>query len=421
MNYSGMIKYLPAVLLFCSCTESGLLLRERERFAVHFSASGIGMEVTTRASSPLSDNTTLRILAFRRVGQSPDLQADEYMGEGTYRASLGNGSLTPVHSLLLRAGSYDFYALTPETATASGGGGSGIPGGGGGTTAPPYTVSVGHGMDYATSLTAGRTVDESNPSVSLNDLVRRCTRLVFELSPKAGNIKKVRVASAGLTNMTAAPVAAPLNAELPLAGVAQSDGLTIAGGSFSPPDKDLNTSAAAVVLPRMAGKFDFELDVSFNDMADAKFTAAMPPTLVFAPGTQYTFTLKMKGSSMQLTLTVVPWGESVMGGQGNIGASAPIMVTVGAWENVTVPGETGGGNPTVSTGQWILNPDLDVLFGNYGLSTINGLPWASSQTLPGETGGGSTNVNSGSWAGTKDVPATTGDGKLPGSDDPDSV
>ena len=45
----------------------------------------------------------------------------------------------------------------------------------------------------------------------------------------------------------------------------------------------------------MAGKFDFELDVSFNDMADAKFTAAMPETFVFAPGTQYTFTLKMKG------------------------------------------------------------------------------------------------------------------------------
>ena len=337
MNYSGMIKYLPAVLLFCSCTESGLLLRERERFAVHFSASGIGMEVATRASSPLSDNTTLRILAFRRVGQSPDLQADEYMGEGTYRASSGNGSLTSVHSLLLRAGSYDFYALTPETATASGGGGSGIPGGGGGTTAPPYTVSVGHGMDYATSLTEGRAVDESNPSVPLNDLVRRCTRLVFELSPKAGNIKKVRVASARLTNMTAAPVAAPLNAELPLVGVAQSDGLTIAGGSFSPPDKDLNTSAAAVVLPRMAGKFDFELDVSFNDMADAKFTAAMPPTLVFAPGTQYTFTLKMKGSSMQLTLTVVPWGESVMGGQGDIGASAPITVTAVSYTHLTLP------------------------------------------------------------------------------------
>ena len=105
---------------------------------------------------------------------------------------------------------------------------------------------------------------------------------------------------------------------------------------------------------------------------------------------------------------------------GDIGASAPITVTVGAWENVTVPGETGGGNPTVSTGQWTPNPDLTVLFGNYGLNTINGLPWASSQTVPGETGG-NTNVNSGSWAGTKDVPATTGDGKLSGSDDPDTV
>ena len=412
MNYKGMIKHLPAVLLLCSCTEGELLLRDREPFAVQFSASGIGTEAVTRASSPLADGATLRVLAFRRVGGSPDLQADEYMGEGTYKAAGGNGALTPVSSLLLRAGTYDFYALTPALAvTNPDGGGAGL----------SCAVSIGHDVDYATSLTGQQTVVGASAPVQLNDLGRRCTKLIFELSPKAGNIKKVRVASAGLTNMTAAPVAAPLNAELPLAGVAQSDGLTIAGGSFSPPDKDLNTSAAAVVLPRMAGKFDFELDVSFNDMADAKFTAAMPETFVFAPGTQYTFTLKMKGSSMQLTLTVVPWGESVMGGQGDIGASAPITVTVGAWENVTVPGETGGGNPTVSTGQWILNPDLDVLFGNYGLSTINGLPWASSQTLPGETGGGSTNVNSGSWAGTKDVPATTGDGKPTGSDDPDSV
>lgn len=419
MNYQGMIKYLPAVLLFCACTESGLLLRESEPFAVHFSASGIGMEVSTRASSPLADNTTLRILAFRRVGQSPNLQADEYMGEGTYRASSGNGSLTPVHPLLLRAGSYDFYALTPETAIGSGsGGGSGTSGSGGSTTAPPYTVSVGHGMDYATSLTQDRAVDESNPSVPLNDLVRRCTKLVCELSPKAGNIKSVNVVSAEFTNMTAAPVAALLNAGLPLAGVAQSDDLTIAGADFSSPDVNLNTSAATVTLPRQAGRFDFKLNVSFNGMAATEFVAAMPETLVFAPGTQYTFTLKMKGSSTQLTLTVLPWGENVMGGQGDIGASAPIVVNVGAWENVIVPGETGGGNPTVSVGQWTPNPNLDVLFGNYGLSTVDGLPWAS-QNVPGETGGGTTNVNSGSWHGTS-VPAITGDGKLPG-DDPDAV
>ena len=68
MNYKGMIKHLPAVLLLCSCTEGELLLRDREPFAVQFSASGIGTEAVTRASSPLADGATLRVLAFRRVG-----------------------------------------------------------------------------------------------------------------------------------------------------------------------------------------------------------------------------------------------------------------------------------------------------------------------------------------------------------------
>ena len=412
MNYSGMIKYLPAVLLFCSCTESGLLLRERERFAVHFSASGIGMEVTTRASSPLSDNTTLRILAFRRVGQSPDLQADEYMGEGTYKAAGGNGALTPVSSLLLRAGTYDFYALTPALAvTNPDGGGAGL----------SCAVSIGHDVDYATSLTAGRAVDESNPSVPLNDLVRRCTRLVFELSPKAGNITSVGVESAGLTNMTHAPIEAALHTALPVSGVAQDDELMIAGGEFSAPDADLNTSAATVTLPREAGKFRFKMNVEFNGKAAAEFAADMPETLVFAPGTQYRFTMKMKGGSIQLILTVLPWGESVMGGQGDIGAFTPITIDVGSWENVTIPGETGGGNTTVSTGQWTPNPDLDAILGDYGLTSVGGegLPWNPSQDVPGETGGGNANVGSGNWGGTENVPADTGDGKT--GQDPDAV
>ena len=412
MNYSGMIKYLPAVLLFCSCTESGLLLRERERFAVHFSASGIGMEVTTRASSPLSDNTTLRILAFRRVGQSPDLQADEYMGEGTYKAAGGNGALTPVSSLLLRAGTYDFYALTPALAvTNPDGGGAGL----------SCAVSIGHDVDYATSLTAGRTVSEASPAVVLDDLGRHCAKLIFALQPKAGNITSVGVESAGLTNMTHAPIEAALHTALPVSGVAQDDELMIAGGEFSAPDADLNTSAATVTLPREAGKFRFKMNVAFNGKAAAEFAADMPETLVFAPGTQYRFTMKMKGGSIQLILTVLPWGESVMGGQDDIGAFTPITIDVGSWENVTIPGETGGGNTTVSTGQWTPNPDLDAILGDYGLTSVGGegLPWNPSQDVPGETGGGNANVGSGNWGGTENVPADTGDGKT--GQDPDAV
>ena len=407
-----MIKHLPAVLLLCSCTEGELLLRDREPFAVQFSASGIGTEAVTRASSPLADGATLRVLAFRRVGGSPDLQADEYMGEGTYKAAGGNGALTPVSSLLLRAGTYDFYALTPALAvTNPDGGGAGL----------SCAVSIGHDVDYATSLTEQQTVVGASAPVLLNDLGRRCTKLIFELSPKAGNITSVGVESAGLTNMTHAPIEAALHTALPVSGAAQDDELTIAGGEFSAPDADLNTSAATVTLPREAGKFRFKMNVAFNGKAAAEFAADMPETLVFAPGTQYRFTMKMKGGSIQLILTVLPWGESVMGGQGDIGAFTPITIDVGSWENVTIPGETGGGNTTVSTGQWTPNPDLDAILGDYGLTSVGGegLPWNPSQDVPGETGGGNANVGSGNWGGTENVPADTGDGKT--GQDPDAV
>lgn len=389
-----------------------MLLRDREPFAVQFSASGIGTEAVTRASSPLADGATLRVLAFRRVGGSPDLQADEYMGEGTYKAAGGNGALTPVSSLLLRAGTYDFYALTPALAvTNPDGGGAGL----------SCAVSIGHDVDYATSLTEQQTVVGASAPVLLNDLGRRCTKLIFELSPKAGNITSVGVESAGLTNMTHAPIEAALHTALPVSGAAQDDELTIAGGEFSAPDADLNTSAATVTLPREAGKFRFKMNVAFNGKAAAEFAADMPETLVFAPGTQYRFTMKMKGGSIQLILTVLPWGESVMGGQDDIGAFTPITIDVGSWENVTIPGETGGGNTTVSTGQWTPNPDLDAILGDYGLTSVGGegLPWNPSQDVPGETGGGNANVGSGNWGGTENVPADTGDGKT--GQDPDAV
>lgn len=401
MNSKGMIKYLSVVLLLCACTESELLLRERDAFAVRFSASGIGTEVTTRASSPLADGVALRILAFRRTGESPDLSTDEYMGEGTYRAINGNGALEAVSSLLLRAGDYDFYALTPALAVTNPDRNGNGP-----------TVSVGHGVDYAASLTGRKTVSEANPSVRLNDLDRHCTKLIFELLPTAGNITSVRIESAGLTDMTHAPVEAALCTRLPVADIAQTDALVIAGSEFSVPDADLMTSAAAVVLPRVAGKFQFKMAAVFNGRAAAEFIADMPETLAFAAGTQYAFILKMKGGSIQLVLEVLPWGEHTMQGQDNIGAFTPVTIHVGTWENVVIPGETGSGNTTVSTGQWTPNPELDAEIGAFGLTTIGGegLPWASEQHVPGEIGSGNTGVGSNAWD-TEDVPADTGDGK----------
>lgn len=406
MNCKGMIKYLPAVLLLCSCTESELLPRERQPFAVQFSASGIGVEVATRASSslPLADEATLRILAFRRAGESPDLSADEFMGEGTYKAANGDGRLEAVSALLLREGTYDFYALTPDLAVTN------PEHNGDGLTC---AVSVGHGVDYATSLTVAKTVSEASPSVRLDDLGRRCTKLIFELAPKAGNITSVSIESASLTNMTHAPVAATLHAALPVEGAAQTDELSIAGSEFSAPDADLKTSAARVTLPRKAGKFRFKMTAKFNGRGDAgEFAADMPETLAFAPGTQYTFSLKMQGGTVRLELTVAPWNESSLPGQDDIGAFASVTVLVGTWTDVEIPGVTGGGNTSVTgPGQWMPNQDLDAELGAFGLTSVGGegLPWAS-QEVPGETGGGNTNVGTGDWGTTEEVPADTGDG-----------
>lgn len=154
------------------------------------------------------------------------------------------------------------------------------------------------------------------------------------------------------------------------------------------------------------------MNAVFNGMAAAEFVADMPETLAFAPGTQYTFSLKMKGGSVQLILEVFPWSGSVMSGQDNIGAFTPVVIHIGTWEHVEIPGETGNGNTTVGTGQWRPNPELDAEIGAFGLTSVGGegLPWASEQGVPGETGGGNTDVRPGDSWGTEDVPGSSGGG-----------
>ena len=120
----------------------------------------------------------------------------------------------------------------------------------------------------------------------------------------------------------------------------------------------------------------------------------MPETLAFTAGTQYTFTLKMKGGSVELILTVLPWNDSVMQEQDDIGAFAPtpILIHVGTWEDVEIPGNTGAGNTTVGVGKWVANPEVDAEIGAFGLTEVGGegVPWTSEENVPGETGGSKT-------------------------------
>lgn len=397
MKCKGM-KYLLVALFFGACTESELLMPDKDTFAVEFSVAGIGAEVTTtRAGAPLENDRMIRILAFRREGTDPDLSKDEYMGEATYQSGSDNGALSAVGTpLLLRRGTYDFYALTPDlsvTRTDDSGEGK------------TCIVSVNHGTDYATSLTPAVTVAEGKQSVDLAMLKRHCTMLTFALSPKYQNITSVDIKSASLTNLTHAPLMASLNDDkLLLEGLALDTEISVVGSDFTYPDA-INTpfdrKAATIVLPRKAGAFQFKMKVSFNGLADTDLEADLPDDLVFVEGTHYTFTVKMKGGSVQLVLQVAEWTGTE---QNDVSMGEPgtptIEVVIGEWKNVDLDAIIGGsGDRPVIIGGWKADEEnWHGAIGDYpGLVVDGALLW-NSQDIPSDTGGGENgSLSPGDW------------------------
>ncbi|WP_300704620.1 fimbrillin family protein [Bacteroides sp.] len=392
------MKYLLVALLFGSCTESELLIPEKDTFTVEFSVAGIGTEVTTtRAGVLLENDRMIRILAFRREGTDPDLSKDEYMGEAEYRAGGDNGTLSATGTpLLLRKGTYDFYALTPNlSVTRTDGSGEG----------KTCTVSVNHGTDYATSFTPAVTVTEEKQSVDLAMLKRHCTMLTFALSPKYQNVTSVAIKSAGLTNLTHAPLTTSLSdSKLSLEGIALDTEISLAGNSFTCPDADntpYDRKAATIVLPRKAGAFKFKMKVAFNGLADTELEADLPADLVFAEGTHYTFTVKMKGGSVQLELKVTEWAgtednDVSMGDPG----TPTIEVVIGEWKNVDLDALMGGsGDTPVIIGGWKADEEnWNGAIGDYpGLVLEDALSWGSHD-IPSDTGGGENgSLSPGDW------------------------
>ncbi len=322
--------YLCFFLLLTGCSDKPEPFSERDRIAVRFSLSGIQAEVSTRVdgngTSPLAEGTTLRILAFKRVGTNADLSKDEYMGEGTYEAN-SDGSLKEVSSLLLPQGTYDFYALTPDLEVDK--------------TSNSYSVSINHGVDYASSLTAAVTVTEDNPSVLLTALTRHCSRLIFNFLPKYDNIKSVVIHSVALTNMVKAPVVGTLDEPLTVGTGDNATAITLTEFTLSA-ESPLEYSASTIALPRQAGAFDFKMKACFNDKAtEMVYSAHLPADLSFLPGYQYIFTVKMKGDAVELELGVAPWGDE-HSFDTDMGEYYTIELTVDGWQDITWDDTNGG-------------------------------------------------------------------------------
>lgn len=322
-----------SLLLFTACSIQSEPFSERDRIAVRFSLSGIQAEVSTRAdgdgTSPLAEGTTLRILAFKRVGTNADLSKDEYMGEGTYKVT-GN-TLDSDSPLLLQEDTYDFYALTPALTVKQAG-----------TGMRTYIVSVGYGDDYATSLSKAKHVSMKSPTITLETLTRHCAKLGFRAFPILGNISSLRIHSIEMTNMVKSPVEKPLNEPIPMAD--GDAGTTLTLTEFVSTTK-MEFSTSTIALPRKAGAFKLTMKALVNGIEET-YSASLPTGLAFQPGYCYDFTIKLKGDAAALELSALPWSEHSQG-TGDMGAFYNITLTVvKGWENVELDGGSLGESTT---------------------------------------------------------------------------
>ncbi|MDE7005858.1 MAG: hypothetical protein K2O82_04980 [Alistipes sp.] len=155
---------------------------------------------TTGTPVALAEGATVRILAFARAAANADIANDTFIAEATYVAD-ASGALTPcvvdadgaVTTGTAKAMrippaeyKYDFYAITPAVAV------------------PDHrAVSVGHGVDYACSLTS----EEITPrlsgaqTVALNTLVRHCTQLMFSIAPDADTDAAQKITEVAFTSV----------------------------------------------------------------------------------------------------------------------------------------------------------------------------------------------------------------------------
>ena len=216
----------------------------------------------------------------------------------------------------LRAGAYDFYALTPALSLTG-----------------HKEASVAHGTDYACSLTAACAVatrqDVSTQTVVLATLERKCSRLAFSITRKAENVAKAVINSVELSGIARSPAAALLCENLPTG--TNDGGYEFPQGTFVQGAEPYQYSGTDEVLPKSDAAFDLQMSVTFNEADRATDLQATVPAMAFDPGKRYNFDLSLQGGFIVLTLQVTPWNV------GPVWASRPMPAS---WSAV---GRSGSG------------------------------------------------------------------------------
>ncbi len=323
----------------------------------------------------LAEGTTVRVLAFERAGENADIANDTFVAEATYVAG-EDGALTPCvvdadGKIVAGTGismklppaeyAYDFYAITPAMA---------VPG--------HKNIPVGHGVDYACSLTS-KLVEPSvtgSQTVALNTLVRHMAKLTFSVMPTEGltgdkEITEIAFKTIDLSYMSPAPyVDAICSLWKPDSWTISNDAnccYTIPESKFSAVSgSKVDFVGTDFVLPKRKANFGLKLDVAFNGSETVVALPATVPDMALAAGHHYNFSVELSGAKLVLVLNVIPWTELAWG-EGDdyddgIGEWPHGSVVVGEWWlDITWEETELGGSfiPVIKPGGWVGNPNWD--------------------------------------------------------------
>lgn len=349
--------------LACGCSRTDPASEAAGKVGIRFTLPGIRAEVLpvgmTKAepvSEALAAGTTLRIAAYLRTGSEADLSQDRYVTEATYEVQ-DDGSLKPctvdaagvstgtagAAAMFLRAGTYDFYAITPALPLVD-----------------RRQVQVGHGEDYACSMTpaCAVSVGAGTRQVELATLERRCSRLSFSVTRHSDHVSSVRIESVELGRLAQDPATALLCEALPLGD--NTGTYRMAAECFTPGAEPYQAAGADETLPKSRAAFDLRMEVLFNSATRATELQAEIPAMPFDPGVHYNFDVSLEGDYIVLTLYVLPWNEVPAWDLPDLGQPPVAGVTVGHWTVDSWESDLGAGfTPVLGPEGWVVNEEWE--------------------------------------------------------------
>lgn len=328
-------------------------------------------ETAVPSSTPLPEGATLRIGAYFRgkVGEqtspvsfsttAPTFEATYVVKPGGYLSlcevdDTGKQIVGDTEEMVVRAGVYDFYAISPARKRIKDSDGT-------------YKIKdIPYKEDVMTSFVRGVRVSQSSREVTLNTFSRKCAQVVFNVAPSKENVlpfsrlyatrlKVSKISSSGAVLIIGEDTGIP-----PTGGDTGNPGQVVFDvDEFEPVESDTNhvglNKTKGILLPKNTEPFDMEIEVQRDD-EQATLKATIDKSISFDEGKRYVFTLEVKNNESRLQMKVLDW-NTILFADANVGApdkpypdpdineGIGTSFTVAVWKEIiwSGNGEVGGG------------------------------------------------------------------------------